>query len=1025
MNCEVEDLCCNINCGLNGSCNPTEGKCDCKECFSGEFCEIEDLCCYNDCNNQGTCQPDGSCSCDTCFEGPNCEDADLCCHQDCGDHGTCDKYDGQCNCQNCYSGNNCEIYDLCCEVDCGDHGSCLKTDGTCQCQHCYTGKFCETLDLCCDNDCSGNGNCSEGICTCNAGFSGDQCQNQDLCFGVTCLNGECNQGYCLCHPGWSGLYCDNRDWCHDVECNNGYCAGKGKCFCLGGWKGDYCDQQDFCYRVECNSGTCDETNGSCYGCAPGFSGSNCEIEDKCHGVTCGRYGECDANNGQCNRSTIKASLYGDVHYTSWDGRVSSIQGHCNYQLAGFHNDTVFEASNLPWFRFQGRNEEKPDFRIKEVTFLHGWKFEWKPASFEDDDEPLVISWDYKEPGRKVNINGKPIRSPYIYEDFEIQTEGMQGYTIYFGITNKAEAANPNNHFIAKIKFGLNDHWLDFHLDGRYADKISGLFGTANQDKRDDQIMPDGSIYPGSELRVNSDDYDWNLGWGNNWLMKNNEILVGQTCPEDTPAPSTCSAADKVAIASMCDLMKHGAFGGCTEDLEDSLFGCNFDLCMLPRDKWQEALCQILSKRESDCLDSGFILPEWRSPALCPVTCGPNQRFNFQAPGCVSSIWNCQPETALGPCQQPNDARCECLESHPYWNGNECVAECPPFKCLDVICEDGECDPETGLCISNKILEIMEDSTNEFSNALVCPCVTFLTTTLEATWDQAKDYCESKNLKMATVRNTLENKVLSKGQPDSWLASRRKGHVLSSDYNVFINVYDGSEVCSFWSPWEPNNFGGSEECVQIYYGSRWNDLGCQRKLSIVCEDRICVPDCDGPNAPKETEGDSGTDPTIPPSTSSILVIPPNVVENAITHGNDNIVESMTAHGANCVTYFKTNLKVTWQEGIDYCESVGLAMAATTNQLELRLLNYFTSNDQTWLRAQRTTVSQHSFEWSETFIFEALPISEACSFWNVNEPNNHGGVESCICTYGSKWNDVRCSVKKLVVCERRTCVPNQNC
>jgi len=72
----------------------------------------------------------------------------------------------------------------------------------------------ECADLECQNGGEGkedaNGNC---FCDCPAGFSGDNCEIQDLCYNVQCpTNAECDpeDGECYCNPGYEGSDCSEE-----------------------------------------------------------------------------------------------------------------------------------------------------------------------------------------------------------------------------------------------------------------------------------------------------------------------------------------------------------------------------------------------------------------------------------------------------------------------------------------------------------------------------------------------------------------------------------------------------------------------------------------------------------------------------------------------------------------------------------------------------------------------------------------------------------------------------------------------
>lgn len=189
-----------------------------------------------------------------------------------------------------------------CTVTCGENATCVD-EAECICNNGFTGdpiRGCTAASACeDDSDCSEHGVCSDTAdgsdsrCTCDEGWTGEQCEIEDVCVTQspcaehgTChltLNGS---AICECDEGWTGTHCDIRDACaHSTFCGeNSFCAttpaGNSVCICDEGWTGENCDVDDVCVTQEglCgNNGSCHSFDDGTYTCKchEGWQGDDC------------------------------------------------------------------------------------------------------------------------------------------------------------------------------------------------------------------------------------------------------------------------------------------------------------------------------------------------------------------------------------------------------------------------------------------------------------------------------------------------------------------------------------------------------------------------------------------------------------------------------------------------------------------------------------------------------------------------------------------------------------------------------
>eukprot|EP01006_Ploeotia_vitrea_P056350 TRINITY_DN68094_c12_g1_i1.p1 TRINITY_DN68094_c12_g1~~TRINITY_DN68094_c12_g1_i1.p1 ORF type:complete len:1074 (+),score=504.03 TRINITY_DN68094_c12_g1_i1:216-3224(+) len=343
---------CADNCTGHGVCS--NGRCFCKEPFSGAACELDTSCsghgellngkcncdagygglacqqkvtCKSKCSDHGKCvgaKPEpgqkhvhGVCKCDDGWRGRLCNEKE--CPKGCSMNGVC-LPSGKCECYSSFVGEACDRQLQCANNCTGSHGKCVADPenpsskfGVCRCEKEWGGPDCNSIG--CPNACHHHGKCIEGKCFCDQGFSGKDCSVE--CKNRCSKNGECVKGVCQCEPGFGGDDCSKKSTCPGHGTPQGECSGhgvcwaaKGECSCAPGFTGEDCSKSHKCGEAGCGpNGQC--ANGRCY-CNPGFEGEHCqrksECEDNCNGRGFCQHGKCFCHTGftgeRCEQYTV-------------------------------------------------------------------------------------------------------------------------------------------------------------------------------------------------------------------------------------------------------------------------------------------------------------------------------------------------------------------------------------------------------------------------------------------------------------------------------------------------------------------------------------------------------------------------------------------------------------------------------------------------------------------------------------------------------------------------------------------------
>ena len=284
---------------------------------------------------------------------------------------------------------------------------------------------------------------------------------------------------------------------------------------------------------------------------------------------------------------------------------------------------ITETPQTPYFKLIARQQTKAGWHNPWVTFMHGWRMEWKPIGA---NEKIYLKWDLLENNSRLMLdtvgNGTWVEAkfPHFYDDYQILTEGTgigNAGVIYFGIITFQEAADPGLNF--RIKLVYHMHSMRLHLDCDYQEQICGMMGDWDGDRDNDWWTPEGNQIakpPGYPSPRNQPAWVATFEFGNSWLKDSDY------CEADGHAMDQefdCMDADIALIesATWCGKILTSPFSDCGIDNDVNYHSCKYDLCMVDKDEWMETLCMFLEDTESKCQEAQTPLTSWRTNTVYP------------------------------------------------------------------------------------------------------------------------------------------------------------------------------------------------------------------------------------------------------------------------------------------------------------------------------------------------------------------------------------------------------------------------
>ncbi|XP_072789242.1 IgGFc-binding protein isoform X3 [Taeniopygia guttata] len=386
-------------------------------------------------------------------------------------------------------------------------------------------------------------------------------------------------------------------------CNSGFllsgdtCVPEANCGCL--FEGNYYTEGESSVNENCTR--------------------QCRCEAKgqmvCSALSCGEDEVCKIQDGQRGcypASTAVCHIYGDPHYSTFDGKLHHFQGSCNYTVVmGCDNSSLgFSVTT----RNKHRGSQSWTALDSVALSLEGLHIALRKHKAVYINGALVTLPASPAPGVTISLSGSYVR---------VSTKlGLQ------------------------LQFN-GDHELLVKVSEKYKGKLCGLCGTYTGSQQDDFMRPDGVVVP-----------DFN-DFGSSWMVPDDEW----PCDPAISPPASCSPAEEEAANQQCSILTNlsGPFQPCHAVLPPKTYfeSCVYDQCATGGST--EQLCNDLGAYAAACAEAGVALGDWSAGTVCgPSTPTPT----VPLPGTTT-----QPVITTSPTSPtPSSGRAFCSASgDPHYN----------------------------------------------------------------------------------------------------------------------------------------------------------------------------------------------------------------------------------------------------------------------------------------------------------------------------------------------------------------------
>ncbi|KAI8488081.1 hypothetical protein Bbelb_341990 [Branchiostoma belcheri] len=163
------------------------------------------------------------------------------------------------------------------------------------------------------------------------------------------------------------------------------------------------------------------------------------------------------------------------------------------------------------------------------------------------------------------------------------------------------------------------------------------------------------------------------------------------------------------------------------------------------------------------------------------------------------------------------------------NGNEDCAQIYP----DGLWNDQGCTTTHGYICERRTVSSQACPDGWRSNQQSC----YLLVDTPKTWQDARDTCHLLQADLASLTTADEQTYMATQVDDTYWFGL--SDIVAEDDWQWVDGTDFDPAVTYWSPTEPNDSNGNEDCAQIFPNGLWNDQGCTRTHEYICERRTAM------------------------------------------------------------------------------------------------------------------------------------------------------------------------------------------